>query len=593
MSGVLSELLATLPDAISSYKTEAKAKVDRADASRDAARDPVKKLGGDIMASQSGGPESDENAAFTVLEDAAQTFLGALQHADNAVAAKVALIKAHEDELRERQRVLELKAEADKAPPVPALVGSSLVPDAKFDLDKLPVEIQRCLTVVKSKVEAYAKQPMPDPAKISPGSHGQINNALALVKMEQIGRGNHWLLMALQAVGRAFGTDIHVPETLRQFREIMPRLIKQAVTLSGVELTWWRMSYTGERPTDIGATNKDFTNDKENGLGMGALADMIYTMFENLSARPELLPEVEAGMKVLLLHEQFWWLRTKGVWRFPRDRVQHPFAIGSIYYEQQRRIAERDPKLYERVVATIAKEQPKVAKGILPTAKERVADCAARLAEGLAWQEAELDVYENGKYGDCTRWAYNVWMGSGEKQNADMADNPQPSIYLWHMQTILLQHAFYGLGRYTDPDFQRALSRTMYWITQPTPLKYRLRGEDGWKDTVTWINAASEEHRWVDSKGASGVKKASFNTPYGRRTITYSPHSNDGYFERGPLGHNDYGMSLIFAEDRAVKFTQETAWGTPDKPKGGSTDIGFLCAYAIRLGLEQGVMTWD
>jgi len=372
-------------------------------------------------------------------------------------------------------------------------------------------------------------------------------------------------------------------------------------TFGGSQLSYWRMnarftdSYNG---VPNGGVND--LNDKEDALGWGMVSDAVYRLWCVLGQYPEHRELVEWGLKALLLTERKWHLKTGVASNFPEDRVQHPFNRMLNHYYMQSEIAEKDPALYEKVAAELRKGVTVRQNWISGSAAERAAWCRAKLEWAVNAQEAEMCLYENGDYGECATWAYNVYAATKESQrNTRREDGYQPTVYVWHAQVFFMQTGINGLGIFATERFQRALANTQYAVTQPAPLRYRRVGEEAWNDVFAWLNHAPVSKRIVDSKNRKGqAEKFTFTNNHQTRTLTHNaivprttPGSGDQYFQETTWG-NDAGGALMFGSDDLLEYSRRE-WGTAEKPTSRADDVGWLCGYALRLGIQAGLIKWS
>ncbi len=594
--------------------TGGKARIDAANAPQQAAR--KKALAAGVPWPEQGGTEAvSEQVAFDALKAAYATVVQAeaalaqakdaetqaLASFRNTVAEKVAII---ERETAYWERGLELKAEAEK-PPVPALVGSSLVPDEKFSLTAFSGALLLLLTAVGKMVAANAKEAWPDVKTLHAGNLGAVNNAVTAATMQQVGRSVGAYLFMLELIGRVFGTDWHITESKRLFIQLRKNLIWDTATIWGVTISLWRPRSNWKGMEALNSTANGLAtirNDKELNLLTGTVGGMAYRFFEMLrSGAKDFATIAEDSLEVVLRLELLQALLGRGDLMGYTDRVIHPFVCIMKYMWQQGRIAEAHPAIYERVVAKLHKEMGDKIKGILPAkAADRVKQCDDRVARMTIMLENEIaDVEQdvNGQTLKSYTWAYNVL---GMTPGASKEDGYQPLVYVKLLQTLLMEVGVYGLGMFATDDFQRKLANTQYAGVQPQPLQYRCIDEENWNDTLGWNTHCPIAERFVDGKDAEGqVHKFRFKARHGgyTRVLVTRPvvKGSDGerYFEANKKTWGDVvGPSLMFATGEHVKFSQRE-WGTPENITSRGDDIGWCVGMALREARTQGLVTWS
>lgn len=541
--------------------------------------------------------------------------LAALQGQLDSLGAKVRLIDTDRDLWRkEAWWRRELAGEKKYGPQQPnppetvkpekiirKLVGSSITPDAAFSLDNYTGDLQKVLTAIDKAVKTNAKQTWPKVSDIHIGNVGRLHYAVTAAVKGMVGRSVHTYLGSLEFLARAFGTDWHITESVRLFDQLRKNLLYVTETYGGIRLSYYRMrNKFNELYASKAGDVSDDGNDKESTLGHSAVSDAQYR-FWTVKEQPGMLERAEFWQEVLLLEEARWWLKTGGIWRFPTDRTQHAHTATIKHYIRQYDLAVNGAAFYERMAKKVVTGLPEGAKAaVMLKASDRAAFCKGEIEKRIRWQQAEMKTVAEvigGETLERLTWAYNCNEGTLPAQrNPGNTDGFQPTTYIWMCEYEFMDIGLWGYGRYAAREFQEKMANTQYALAQPEPLRYRVTGSDKWNDTLLWTNNAPIDKRVPDGyKNPKQVTTLTFENEYGTRTLiekaTQPGSQKEFYYEKERWG-DDAGIGLMFATESFLKRSR-AEWGDVDSIKSQPHEIGWTCGYALRLGLEQKLFTWD
>lgn len=517
-----------------------------------------------------------EVVAFDALTAANETVLqaqAALETAvvsfQNTVDEKIALINRNTAYWKAGLEVKRLEVEAAKPkppiidkPPVKVLkklVGSSLKPDPDFSIKNFSGELEKTITRIGVAVEQTAKEKV-NFNDIHSGNLGRVNYALATAWRGQVGRSVRFWITELSLIGRAFGSSWHLDESIRCFDELMKSIVEVTATIGGKKHTYWEFNYNYDVVKNSAVFKSD-PNDKEWGLALGALDEIIHNMWE--SGRDDLKARIKRGEEILAAADYYWYHRSGRNWLWskgPRDRVIHPYTAGIITFDNRaQRTNDKDAR----------------------------ADFIKLRDDSLKKLEAEMMYYDNGKFGECLTWAYNVWEATEPRQrNDDRRDGYQPFVYVMHNQLLFLQLGLKGLGMFASERFQKALANTMYAGMASPPQKFVCK--DGTKmESYTWVDHCPVSERVVDGTKTSKNEKA-FENEYQKRILVTSASKDGTYFEpKKQVDAAGAGLGLMMGSPEFAALGKDEFVGSTS-----GTNISFLVGYALRLGLQEDRFVW-
>ena len=495
----------------------------------------------------------------------------------NVTAEKVGSLQRETAYYRRKLEAASTPPEPAKPPPIKSLAELSLKPDPKFDLKAFSGELGQVLSLINSAVEQNAKRPFEDPKKINPGSLGQVNNAIISAWRNQIGRAVGFWVTSLGFLGQAFGSSWHVDEAVRCFDTIVAGMVKQTGKFGGKSLTWWEFQYDVDTLRGL-APFASNPNDKEWGLSVATLMDLVHKMWA--SGRDDLKDRVKRGLEIVDADAQYWYYKSgrDPLWaQGARDRVIHPYAKGLIRFYQRREIAQ--------------------AQGDSALVKE----LTGLIDDSLQKLEAEMIFYDNGKYGECLTWAYNV-LGATQAAQQNDSDPYQPFVYCCHDQLLFLQLGLYGLGVFATERFQRALANSVYAGMGDKPYRTVLRNGTV-LETVKTGKGQEQIYTWNDNSPVServtdGTKmlqrKHTYKTVGGSKRTLVTKTSADYFEPQSQVENAGAGVGLLFASPEYLDFARrEFLTNNKGELSVGGTGISFMTGLALRLGMQQGLFTWS